>query len=103
MMKEKQNVIIYNTADGQTSVALYTKDGQVWMNQAELSSLFVTSIPNISMHISNMLKDKELSHDSVVKDYLTTATDGKRYDVTYYFANDIQLSKSCDENKRKWM
>jgi hypothetical protein len=54
------------------------------MNQNQLAELFDTSKPNISMHISNILKENELQLDSVVKNYLTTAADGKQYDVTFY-------------------
>ena len=81
---KKQNIIIYNTADGKASVSLYAKDGQVWMNQNQLAELFDTSVPNISIHISNILKDKELQANSVIKEYLTTAADGKDYSVTFY-------------------
>ncbi|SEG03773.1 virulence RhuM family protein [Nitrosomonas ureae] len=81
---EEKNIIIYNTQDGKTSVSLLTKDGTVWMNQSQLAELFATSVPNISTHVSNILEDKELIEDSVVKDYLTTAADGKKYSVTYY-------------------
>jgi hypothetical protein len=81
---EEKNIIIYNTQDGKTSVSLLTKDGTVWMNQNQLAELFDTSVPNISMHISNILKDKELNEKSVIKDYLTTATDGKNYSITFY-------------------
>jgi len=81
---EETNIIIYNTADGRTSVSLLTKDGQVWMNQQQLAELFATSKPNISMHITNILKENELGLNSVVKDYLTTAQDGKTYKVTFY-------------------
>jgi hypothetical protein len=73
MDSNKQNIIIYKTADGKASVALYAKDGNIWMNQNQLAELFTTSVPNISMHISNILKDGELEQISVVKDYLTTA------------------------------
>jgi len=83
-MKEEQNIIIYNTDDGKTSVLLFAKDGNVWMNQFQLTELFATSKPNISMHISNILKEKELDPNSVVKEYLTTASDGKKYKVTFY-------------------
>ncbi len=83
-MSQQQDIIIYNTADGKASVALYAKDGNAWMNQAQLAELFDTSVPNISMHTSNILKDKELEQNSVVKDYLTTATDSKNYRVTFY-------------------
>ncbi|MCH8956819.1 virulence RhuM family protein [candidate division KSB1 bacterium] len=83
-MKEQQSIIIYNTADGKASVSLYAKDGMVWMNQNQLAELFDTSVPNISMHISNILKEQELESTSVIKDYLTTASDGKEYNVTFY-------------------
>lgn len=84
MENNKQNIIIYKTADGKASVALYAKDGNIWMNQNQLAELFATSVPNISMHISNILKDGELEKNSVIKDYLTTAADGKEYNVTFY-------------------
>ncbi len=79
-----QNIIIYNTVDGKASVDLYAKDGNIWMNQNQLAELFATSVPNISMHISNILKDGELEQNTVIKDYLTTASDGKDYNVTFY-------------------
>jgi hypothetical protein len=81
---EDNSIIIYNTQDGQSSVSLHAKDGSVWMSQNQLAELFATSKPNISMHISNILKEKELDENSVVKDYLTTAADGKKYSVTFY-------------------
>ncbi len=84
MENQRTDLIIYNTADGKTSVGLYARHGMVWMNQSQLAELFDTSVPNISMHISNILKEKELSENSVVKDYLTTAADGKEYNVTFY-------------------
>jgi hypothetical protein len=84
MDSNKQNIIIYKTADGKASVALYAKDGNIWMNQNQLAELFATSVPNVSMHISNILKDGELEYNSVIKDYLTTAADGKEYNVTFY-------------------
>jgi hypothetical protein len=80
-MKEdhnKKNIIIYNTIDGKSSVSLYAKDGMIWMNQSQLAELFDTSVTNISIHISNILKEKELEPYSVIKDYLTTAADGKK-------------------------
>ncbi len=81
---DDNNVIIYNTADGKTSVSLLARDGTAWMNQSQIAELFTTSKPNISMHISNIFEEGELDENSVVKDYLTTATDGKNYSVSYY-------------------
>ncbi len=79
-----RNIIIYNTPDGKASVSLFAKDGRIWMNQNQIAELFDTSVPNISMHISNILKEGELAQDSVIKNYLTTAADGKDYNVTFY-------------------
>jgi len=79
-----QNIIIYNTIDGKATVTLVAKDGMVWMNQNQIAELFDTSIPNISMHISKILKDKELEAESVIKEYLTTASDNKEYNVAFY-------------------
>lgn len=84
MSQNESNIIIYNTLDGKASVALYAHDGSVWMNQNQLAELFDTSVPNISMHISNVLKEGELDRNSVIKNYLTTASDGKQYEVTFY-------------------
>lgn len=81
---EQSNIIIYNTDDGKVKVVLYAKDGNIWMNQNQMAELFATSIPNISMHISNILKEGELQQDSVIKEYLTTASDGKNYNVMFY-------------------
>ena len=84
MLEEKKNIIIYNTLDGKASVALYAKDGMVWMNQNQLAELFDTSKQNIGQHIANILKEGELQEYSVVKNYFTTAVDGKEYNVTFY-------------------
>lgn len=78
------DLILYTSEDGKSRVSLYARDGSVWLNQQQMAELFATSKPNISMHISNILKDKELDSNSVVKDYLTTALDGKSYMVKYF-------------------
>ena len=83
-MDEQQNIIIYRTADGRASVALYAKDGKIWLNQQQMAELFATSKQTISYHIINILKEKELHENSVVKEYLTTAADGKNYNVVFY-------------------
>ncbi len=79
-----QDIIIYNTPDGRSSVSLYAKDGNIWLNQSQIAELFATSKQTISHHIGNILAENELKKDSVVKYYLTTASDGKEYNVEYY-------------------
>ena len=83
-MDDQQNIIIYRTADGRASVALYAKDGKIWLNQQQMAELFATSKQLISHHIANILKERELNEISVVKQYLTTAADGKNYNVVFY-------------------
>lgn len=83
-METEQNIIIYKTDDGKVKIALYAKDGSIWLNQNQLANLFDTSKQSISYHIINILEDNELDKNSVVKNYLTTASDGKRYEVTFY-------------------
>ena len=78
MLEEKKNIIIYNTLDGKASVALYAKDGMIWMNQNQLAELFDTSKQNIGQHIANILKEGELPEYSVVKNYFTTAADATK-------------------------
>lgn len=84
MASNESNIIIYNTLDGRASVALYAHDGSVWMNQAQLAELFDTSKQLVSHHIVNILRERELDANSVVKNYFTTASDGKQYNVTFY-------------------
>ncbi len=81
---EESKIIIYNTVDGKASVSLFAKDGSVWMNQNQLAELFTTSKQNIGQHITNILKEGELERISVVKNYFTTASDGKKYNITFY-------------------
>ena len=64
--------------------ALYAKDKKIWQDQHQMSERFATSKPNISMYIANILKESGLYKDSVVKEFLTTAADGKNYNVVFY-------------------
>ena len=59
-------------------------DETVWLTQAQMAELFQTSKQNVSLHTNNIFKEKELCQDSVVKESLTTAADGKNYRVKYY-------------------
>lgn len=56
MPDQERNIIIYRTADGRASVALYAHDGKIWVNQQQMAELFATSKQTISYHIVNILK-----------------------------------------------
>ena len=77
-------IIIYNTDDGSADVKLYSKDGVIWMNQQQMGELYQTAKSTLSEHIKNILQEGELLENSVVRNFRTTATDGKNYNVTYY-------------------
>lgn len=77
-------LILYATEDGGTNVRLRADGGTVWLNQIEMAELFQTTKQNVSLHIKNVLAEGELVEDAVVKDHLTTATDGKKYRVKSY-------------------
>jgi hypothetical protein len=103
----QSNIIIYNTDDGKVSVILLAKDGNVWMNQQQLAELFDTSKQNISLHIINILEENELNANSVIKEYLTTAADGKNYNVTFYsldmiLAIGFRVRSKRGTQFRKW-
>lgn len=98
----QNSIIIYHTDDGKSSVVLYANDGQDWMNQKQMAELFATSVPNINIHINNILKENELDSNSVIKDYLTTASDGKRYEVTFY-SLDISPPQKWKSRWRTYM
>src|SRR3990167_4185962 len=77
-------IIIYEGADGAPSIEVRVEGETVWLTQAQLAELFKTSRPNITMHIKNIFDEGELSEVSVCKDFLHTATDGKKYNTKSY-------------------
>ncbi len=60
-----------------------SRDGRIWLTQKQMAELFAVSNPNISMLVSRIFADRELD-ESVVKLFLTTAADGKKYKVLHY-------------------
>lgn len=77
-------LILYTSDDGQTQLHLRAESGSVWLSQLEIAELFQTSKQNVSLHAKNIFSDGELKQDSVVKESLTTASDGKNYRTKLY-------------------
>lgn len=77
-------LIVYRTEDGHAEVRLKTIDGSAWLSQGEMAELFGTTVPNVNIHICNILKENELPNNSVVKESLITAADGKKYRTKLY-------------------
>jgi len=81
---QKSQIIIYQTEDGKTRVEVRFEHENIWLTQKLIAELFGTTKQNVSLHLQNIFKDKELSQNSVVKDFLTTASDGKKYNTKMY-------------------
>lgn len=77
-------LILYTSDDGSTRLDLRIEGQTAWLTQLEIAELFQTTKQNVSLHAKNIFEDSELSEDSVVKDSLTTAADGKRYNTKLY-------------------
>jgi hypothetical protein len=77
-------LILYTSNDGETQLHLQAESGTVWLSQLEIAELFQTSKQNVSLHAKNIFSDEELRQDSVVKESLTTASDGKNYRTKLY-------------------
>jgi len=81
---EKSEIIIYQPDDTTWQIEVRFEDETVWLTQAQMAELFQTSRANITLHISNIFKENELTRVSVCKDYLLTAPDGKNYKTKFY-------------------
>lgn len=77
-------VILYTSEDGKSQVQLRAEGGTVWLSQLEMAELFQTSKQNVAKHLKAIFSDQELSEESVVNHWLTTAADGKSYRVAHY-------------------
>ena len=83
------DLIIYNTDDGQANVSLLAKDGTVWCTQAQMAELFNVQKAAISKHLKNLFDDNEIDKNSVVSILETTAADGKHYNISFYSLDAI--------------
>jgi hypothetical protein len=78
------DLILYTTDDGKSRIQLRADVGTVWLTQLEMAELFQTSKQNIAKHLKSIFTEQELVQDSVVNQRLTTAADGKNYQVAHY-------------------
>ncbi len=76
--------LVYQTEDGQLKIDVRLEGETAWLTQAHMAELFQTTVPNVSMHLRNVFSEGELQLDSVIKEFLTTAADGKNYTTKYY-------------------
>lgn len=81
---EENKIIIYTTEDGQVDIEVRLENENVWLTQNSMAKLFDTTRNNITMHIKNIFEERELQENSVSKDSLLTAKDGKNYKTKFY-------------------
>lgn len=80
----RNEFLLYQSDDGTIKINVRLEDHTVWLTQADMVVLFQTTKQNISLHIKNIFEEGELDENSVVKEYLTTAADGKNYRTKHY-------------------
>ncbi len=92
-MKKKNNLtvkdqvtdfLIYTTPEGDVKIEAFLHDENIWLTQKRMSELFCVSIPTINEHLKNIFNSKELDENSVIRKFLTTASDGKKYQTNFY-------------------
>ena len=100
-------IVIYQTEDGQTKIDVKFEDETVWLTQAQLCELYQTSKSNISEHIKHIFEEGELDENSVVRNFRTTAADGKNYNTIHYNLDMIislgyRVKSKIATNFRRW-
>jgi prophage maintenance system killer protein len=85
----ENKIAIYQSEDGLVKIDVHLEDDSVWLSQAQIAELLKTTKQNVSLHINNAIVEGELEENSVVKDFLTTAKDGKTYNVKFYNLDTI--------------
>ncbi len=83
-MNEQNKIILYQDDNEITRVSVRFADEDLWLTQAQLVEIYQTSKSNVSEHIKHIFEDGELDKDSVVRNFRTTATDGKQYQIAHY-------------------
>ena len=81
---DKGQFLLYQTPDGDSQIEVKLQNDTVWLSLDQMAELFQRNKSTISRHIKNVLEDGELKADSVIANFATTATDGKKYSVAYY-------------------
>ncbi len=81
--------ILYQTDDGQSRIRCQLEDGTIWLSQAQIGGLFQRSKQTVSEHLQNLFEEGELDEPAVVRNFRTTAADGKNYDVAHYSLDAI--------------
>ncbi|MBL7906799.1 MAG: virulence RhuM family protein [Bacteroidales bacterium] len=80
----KNEIVLYRPDELTEHIEVRLEDDTVWLTQLQMAALFGQTKQNVSLHVNNCFKEKELEPRSVVKESLTTAADGKKYKTRFY-------------------
>jgi len=80
----KNEIVLYQSDEMPKHIEVNFDNDTVWLTQAQMATLFNQTKQNISLHVNNCFREKELESNSVVKESLTTAKDGKKYSTKFY-------------------
>jgi hypothetical protein len=81
---EVTEFLLYTAPNGDVKVEVLLNNETLWLTQKRMAELFDVKVPTISEHLKNIYKAEELQENSVVRKFLTTAADGKKYNTNYY-------------------
>ena len=81
---ENNQITLYETEDGKARIKVRFENENLWLSQKLMAQLFECSTDNISLHLKNIFKDKELHKNSVTEKYSKTASDDKSYKIKFY-------------------
>ena len=109
-MPDKNDILIYNTPNGNSNVEVYLFDEDIWMTQAALADLFQTSRNNITMHVQNIYKEGELMEEATSKPDLLVRNEGSRtvkrtiklYNLKMIIAIGMRAKSSAATSFRIW-
>ena len=100
-------IIIYESDDGNPQISVRIENETVWLSQVQLVELFHSSKANVSEHIKHIFEEGELEKNSVVRNFRTTAADGKNYIIEHYDLDMIislgyRIKSSIATRFRRW-
>ncbi|MDY0151007.1 MAG: virulence RhuM family protein [Candidatus Cloacimonas sp.] len=84
LITTKPTFLIYTNQDGRIKIETKLLNDTLWLSQKQLAELYQTTVANVNIHIHNIIEEGELEQESVIKDFLITAADGKNYQTMHY-------------------
>lgn len=75
---------VASTGEDKDSIEMRYEDENIWLTQKMMATLYDVSVAAINQHLKKIFEDGELQEEAVIKKYLITATDGKKYNTNHY-------------------